>query len=132
MYYNTYFNVLFLSEKTGGRMEPYNFWQDFFDTYQSLSDWVKVLWLVVPPTFILGLVVMVMRMRIDDRRAGRGFAGKLVYSVHRDEEDRLHIVVHGTNPGDQPALLFPELSDMSGRGSRLAQDPTGRPLPRHR
>ena len=32
-------------------MESYSFWQDFFDTYQSLSDWMKFAWLVVPPGF---------------------------------------------------------------------------------
>ena len=32
-----------------------NFWQDFFDTYQSLPDWMKLAWLVVLPAFALGL-----------------------------------------------------------------------------
>lgn len=35
-------------------MDSYNFWQDLFDTYQSLSDWMKTLWLIVPPAFALG------------------------------------------------------------------------------
>ncbi|NVK34103.1 MAG: hypothetical protein HWE23_06470 [Rhodobacteraceae bacterium] len=47
----------------------YNFWQDFFDRYQSLSDWMKMLWLVVPPAFVLGLIALVMRMRINSKRA---------------------------------------------------------------
>ena len=42
-------------------MEDYNFWQDFFDTYQSLPDWMKALWLIVPPAFLLGLIALIMR-----------------------------------------------------------------------
>ncbi len=41
----------------------YNFWQDFFDTYQSLSDLVKILWLIVPPIFILGLVALIFHYK---------------------------------------------------------------------
>ncbi len=41
-------------------MENYSFWQDFFDTYQSLPDFMKVLWIVVPPLFILGLVALIL------------------------------------------------------------------------
>jgi len=44
-------------------VEPYNFWQDFFDTYQSLSDWMKFAWLIVPPAFVLGLVALVLHFR---------------------------------------------------------------------
>lgn len=87
-------------------MEPYNFWQDFFDTYQSLSDWMKMLWLIVPPAFVLGMVALVMRMRIDFKQADHGFTGKLIYSIHRDEEDQFHIVAHGRENGVQPTLLL--------------------------
>lgn len=44
-------------------VNDYNFWQDFFDTYQSLSDWIKFAWLVVPPAFVLGLVRLLVRPR---------------------------------------------------------------------
>ena len=108
-------------------MEPYNFWQDFFDTYQSLSDWMKMLWLIVPPAFILGLVALVMRpgarpgkvdtvfrfgrakkqeAEIDMKQADHGFVGKLIYSIHRDAEDQFHIVAHGREIGGQPTLLL--------------------------
>lgn len=87
-------------------MESYNFWQDFFDTYQSLSDWMKMLWLIVPPAFVLGLIALVMRIRIDLKQAGHGFTGKLIYSIHRDEEDQFHIVAHGREIGTQPTLLW--------------------------
>ena len=38
--------------------------QDFFDTYQSLSDLVKILWLIVPPLFILVLGVIISRYKL--------------------------------------------------------------------
>ncbi len=38
----------------------YSFWRDFFDTYQSLSNFMKMLWVVVPPLFILGLVALIL------------------------------------------------------------------------
>ncbi len=87
-------------------MEPYNFWQDFFDTYQSLSDWMKMLWLIVPPAFVLGLVALAMRMRIDLKQADHGFTGKLIYSIHRDTENQFHIVSHTPQTGGQPTLLL--------------------------
>lgn len=87
-------------------MDNYNFWQDFFDTYQSLSDWMKALWLIIPPTFVLGLVVLVMRFKIGSKQANLGFSGKLIYSIYRDEEDHFHIVAHGREIDSQPTLLL--------------------------
>lgn len=87
-------------------METYNFWQDFFDTYQSLSDLIKVLWLIIPPAFVLGLVALTMRYRIESKRADKGLDGELVYSVHRDPQNRVHIVSHIKQAGDNPPLLF--------------------------
>jgi hypothetical protein len=87
-------------------MEPYNFWQDFFDTYQSLSDWIKALWLIVPPVFILGLTALVMRFRIDSKRADDGFTDKLIYSIHRDNRDQIRIIAHSQQIDGQPVLLL--------------------------
>lgn len=41
----------------------YNFWQDFFDTYQSLPDWLKFAWLVVPALFMLAVFAIYLRYR---------------------------------------------------------------------
>lgn len=72
----------------------YNFWKDFFDTYQSLPDWMKFAWLIVPPSFTLGLVALVMRMRIISKRAETMEAGTLAYTVYQDEDDGLRIYAH--------------------------------------
>ncbi len=86
-------------------MEDYNFWQDFFDTYQSLSDWTKALWLIVPPAFLLGLIALVMRHRVAVRQAENGIRGDLVYTIRRDGDDKLHVYRHGPALHREPALL---------------------------
>ena len=50
-------------------MTDYSFWQDFFDTYQSLSDLVKILWLIVPPLFVLALVAIVLYFKVRSKEA---------------------------------------------------------------
>ncbi len=73
-------------------MAPYNFWQDFFDTYQSLTDWIKALWLIVPSGFVLGLIALLMRPRTGRKAAKQIGNGELIYSIHRDAEDQLHVI----------------------------------------
>lgn len=87
-------------------MDTYNFWQDFFDTYQSLSDWMKVLWLMVPPVFILGLAALLARPRTGSPRRERNPHGELVYSIYRDADDRLHVISYLPRPNGQPGLIL--------------------------
>jgi hypothetical protein len=103
-------------------MTDYNFWQDFFDTYQSLSDWLKILWLIVPPTFVLGLVALTMRFRIENKRADKGLDGELIYSLHRDAQNRVHIVSHSPSAEESPALLLldPAITEKSREQSFIA------------
>ena len=89
-------------------MEDYHFWQDFFDTYQSLSDPTKALWLIVPPAFVLGLMALIMRHRVAVRQAETGLRGDLVYTIHRDGNDQLHVYRHGPALDREPALVLLE------------------------
>lgn len=75
-------------------MDSYNFWQDLFDTYQSLSDWMKFAWLIVPPAFLLAFVALVMRYRLTSKRAADPENGKLAYTVFSDENGGLRIYTH--------------------------------------
>ncbi|WP_162652198.1 hypothetical protein [Lentilitoribacter sp. Alg239-R112] len=75
-------------------MEDYNFWQDFFDTYQSLSDWMKFAWLIVPPIFLLTLIVLLMKYRLAKKPKGESIDGELIYSVRAETEDELKIYRH--------------------------------------
>ncbi|GLQ16711.1 hypothetical protein [Maritalea porphyrae] len=101
----------------------YNFWKDFFDTYQSLSDWMKFAWLIVPPAFTLGLVSLIMRSRIERNGANHGRTGKLVYSVYRDKDDQFQIVTHMQEFDVQPTIL---LLDPPNREPHAPQNPTRR------
>ena len=87
-------------------MENYNFWRDFFDTYQSLSNWMKVLWLVVPPAFLLVLIWLAARTGEQRRSAEPNTVGRLIYSVYRDEENCIRIFSHLPELADRPNLLF--------------------------
>lgn len=87
-------------------MEQYNFWQDFFDTYQSLSDGMKMLWLIVPSSFVLVFVALVIGKRPHGKQADDGCDGDLVYSVYRDGDDRLLIVAHQRKTAVRPFRLL--------------------------
>ena len=90
------------------KMEDYKFWQDFFDTYQSLSDWMKFAWLIVPPIFLLGLIALIMRYRLASKRANRTIDGELIYSIHRGADDQLQVFQHGEQLTHDPKLIFLE------------------------
>ncbi|MUZ64026.1 protein kinase [Agrobacterium vitis] len=44
-------------------MADYNVWADLFDTWQSTSDWVKALVIVVPPVFAATVLALLLRYR---------------------------------------------------------------------
>jgi hypothetical protein len=87
-------------------MEDYHFWQDFFDTYQSLSNWTKALWLIVPPAFVLGLIALILRHRVAVKEAEHGLRGDLIYTIHQDGDDKLCVYRHGPALDREPALLL--------------------------
>lgn len=89
-------------------MEEYNFWQDFFDTYQSLSDWMKFAWLIILPTFLLALVALGMRYRIASKRAENETTGDLAYTIYRNTQGHLQIHRHGELTNQEPELLLLE------------------------
>ncbi|MGV2130112.1 hypothetical protein ACQZ4Q_04100 [Agrobacterium vitis] len=48
-------------------MADYNVWADLFDTWQSTSDWVKALIIVVPPVFVATMLALLLRYRQNIR-----------------------------------------------------------------
>lgn len=88
-------------------MDNYNFWSDLLDTFQSSPDWIKALWLLIPPAFMLALVALTLRFRIESRKVEKRFDGELVYSIHRDAGNQLHVVSHSPlAEGKTPLLLL--------------------------
>ena len=86
-------------------MNDYNFWSDLLDTFQSSPDWIKALWLLIPPGFLLGLVALMLRFRIAAKQLNQGPKGELIYSIHRDIRNQLHVVSHIPVTDGDPALL---------------------------
>ena len=99
-------------------MDGYNFWKDLLDTYQSLSDGMKALWLIVPAAFALGLAWLILRTRIALRKIQTAERGDLVYTIHRDASDVLHVTRHGAALHREPALVLLE-EGSEGDGSRI-------------
>jgi len=99
-------------------MEDYNFWQDFFDTYQSLSDWMKFAWLIVPSTFLLALIALNMRYRIATRRLENEINNELDYTVCRDAQGQLQVQRRGELTMQEAELLLP---DQGGDGAPLVE-----------
>jgi len=92
-------------------MEDYNFWRDFFDTYQSLSDWMKFAWLIVPATFLLALIALNMRYRIATKRVENEINNELDYTVYRDDQGQLQIRRHGELTNQQAKLLLSDQAE---------------------
>jgi hypothetical protein len=103
-------------------MDGYNFSQDFFDTYQSLADWIKAVWLVVPPTFVLTIIWLWRQPMTPPETTAHTAEGRLLYSVYRDGDNRTHIVSYVHEPIGRPDILLldtPEI-DRFGHKETLA------------
>jgi hypothetical protein len=93
--------------------------QEFLETYRSLNDWLKALWVVTPPTFLLLLI----RQWLNHRRAVKMAApaqmanaklpdGQTLYSVSRMDNGELRVFAH-----------VPELTEINREALRLLVAP---------
>lgn len=76
-------------------MQEYNFWADVLDTYQSLSDWVKALWLLVPPVFLLALSVIISRHKIAYKKAENQAPDGLSYTIFQNDNKPSQTLMQG-------------------------------------
>ena len=72
-------------------MEDYNFWADLLDTFQSSADWIKALWLAIPPAFVLALIWLFRRRMAP----ADTLDGELLYTVCREPDGLIQIYRHG-------------------------------------
>ena len=90
----------------------YNFWRDLLDTYQSFSQTVQILWLIIPHGFVLAVIAMVL---LRPRRVGER-----------------HLAAHPDNRGTKPQYESLQASDannlMTMELERIGERPN--PLPR--
>ena len=59
----------------------YNLPADLLNTFRSLNDWIKALWILSVPGFVLGFLALVLRYRVAVRRLDRFADGRLICSV---------------------------------------------------
>ena len=85
-------------------MEDYNFWADLLDTFQSSADWIKALWLVIPPSFVLALIWLFRRrvVRVD------AHGGELLYTIYKEPNGLIQIYRHGELDGGKSELVLIE------------------------
>ena len=89
-------------------MDEYGFRRDFFDTYQSLSDGLKVLWLVAPLAFGLGLAALILRYRLAGKQLASGPQGDLAYTLRREDDGALRVYRHGAHQMPDSAVFMLE------------------------
>ena len=97
-------------------MQDYNFWQDVFDTYQSLSIALQLAWLILPPAFVLGLAALILRFWWRCRQLGPVGRGDLVYTIYRKDVGTLDVYRHDA-AGDSEILRTENAADDAGGGS---------------
>ncbi len=95
--------AVFMFRETGSAgMEDYNFWADLLDTFQSSADWIKALWLLIPPAFVLALIWLFRR------RVARTDAvdGELLFTVCREPGGLIQIYRYGLPDDADPELVL--------------------------
>lgn len=60
----------------------------------------------MPPAFPLGLIAIILRYRVAVKEVETAKRGDLVYTIHRDADDRLHVTRHGAALDREPALVL--------------------------
>jgi hypothetical protein len=76
-------------------MDDYNFLADLLDTFQSSSDYIKTVIILVPPAFVLGIVHLLTRHRrrpVD--RADADFFALTPVDGYIEQTDRQRKLTH--------------------------------------
>jgi len=85
-------------------METYNFWQDVFDTYQSQSDFVQIMWIAMPCLTVFGIVVAFIRYKLI----------KQGHIVHYSNKPPMNVQWYA-EPPEQRTVELERLDDFSNR-----------------
>ncbi len=84
-------------------MEDYNLWADLLDTFQTSPEWIKALWLLIPPAFVLALIWLFRRrvVRVD------ALDGELLYTIYNETNGLIQIYRHGVlDDGNSELVLI--------------------------
>lgn len=96
-------------------MNDYNFWADLLDTFQSSPDWIKALWLLIPPCFLLALIRILVRYRLASMQLKAKLIDELVFPIDRRPDGHLQIIRHRPETIRDSAMLLLDESSASFR-----------------
>lgn len=52
-------------------MENIDFLKILFDIHQSLPAWLRLVWLTVPPLFLLGIIILIIYTRLLNKQTNK-------------------------------------------------------------
>lgn len=96
-------------------METHDFWTNLFAAYRASPDLIKVLWLVIPPCFVLALLFAILHHHNRRRPALKLHGSTLVFTVIRQDDGTLEIYRHDGGKTDATPFL---LSLSEGEGAK--------------
>lgn len=96
-------------------MNDYNFWADLLDTFQSSPDWIKALWLLIPPCFLLALITILVRYRLASKQLKEKLVDEFVFPIDRRPDGHLQIIRHRPEIIRESAMLLLDESSPSSR-----------------
>jgi hypothetical protein len=88
----------------------YSFLADLLNKFQNSPDWVQALWLIALPALCFGLAWTVKEIAVATVRRKLVPSGELLYTIHRDAENKISIFRHSDMPEQIAAenvLLLP-------------------------
>jgi hypothetical protein len=68
--------------------------QELLETYRSLNDWLKALWLVTPPGFVLGLTGLLLHHRRARVVKAELPGGQTLYSISQMDDGEMRVFSH--------------------------------------
>ena len=89
----------------------YNLPADLLNTFRSLNDWIKALWILSVPGSLLGVLALVLRYRVTVRRLDRFADGHIICSVVAAKNGPYRVHPHQRDPAERSAAP-PDLEDL--------------------
>jgi hypothetical protein len=104
-------------------MENATIWSDLLTTFRASPDVVKIIWSLMLPGVVLGVLGLFLRYRLR-RQQFLTKGARLAYTIVRQEDDTLQIYSHSNeDQGENASIFLPLNNDDSGRALEYWQKP---------
>ena len=104
--------------------KKYSFGADLLNTFQTSPEWIQGLWLLVVLLLLLGLCWCIKEAIVAFAKRKSFPRGKLVYSIHRSDDNELLIYSYAEEPlekGDtENIILLPAMA----KPKKIQDEPT--------